>query len=57
MKLCKSETTRRVDGESFRVAKMLKKTLVFEVYAGCSGRGHVHTWASSMKGHIQLEKP
>jgi hypothetical protein len=27
------------------------------VYAGCSGRGHVHTWASSMKGHIQLEKP
>jgi hypothetical protein len=54
----KSVVERTVDGKTFEVAEILKKkNLVFEVYTGCNGIGHVHTWASSEEERVQLEKP
>jgi hypothetical protein len=50
LKLKNSEVVQRVDEESFGIAEILKKTLVFYVYVGCSGEGHVRTWAAVAKG-------
>jgi hypothetical protein len=57
LKLHKSEVARRVDDESFRITENTEKTLVFEVYAGCSGaRAHMYIQASSIIGCVHEGK-
>ena len=45
-----------VDGESFIIAKILKKNLVFEVYMSYNGEGRVCMQVGSIIGHTHLRK-
>jgi hypothetical protein len=56
LKLHKSEVARRVDAKSFRVTKNIEKTLVFNVYTGCNGEGHICMQDNIIIGHLHEGK-